>query len=158
MAKQLMIKPEKCLGCRTCELVCSMNHYGVFNPRQGNVSVFSYEEAMVSIPVMCMQCEDACCLNVCPVGAISRDPNGTVLMNHDKCIGCKMCMNACPLGNITFNRLAKEVHKCDLCDGDPYCAKYCPTGAITFEDPDETLDRKMAVADSFKEVFGEEGA
>ena len=104
MGKQLMIKPEKCIGCRTCELVCSFGHDQAFNPRNANVTVMAYEEAAINIPVMCLQCEDPCCLEVCPVGAISRNEIGAVVMDHAKCIGCKMCMNACPLGNISFNK------------------------------------------------------
>lgn len=68
MGKQLMIKPEKCIGCRTCELVCSFGHDQAFNPRNANVTVMAYEEAAINIPVMCLQCEDPCCLEVCPVG------------------------------------------------------------------------------------------
>lgn len=156
MSKQLAINPEKCLGCRTCELYCSMGHNGEFNPRVANVSVMSYEQAAISIPVMCMQCDKACCLEVCPVGAISRNEDGTVIMNSDKCIGCKMCMNACPLGNIGYDAAKGQMHKCDLCGGDPMCAKHCPTGAITFVDPTESPSRKAAVAEQFKDVFGEE--
>ena len=100
--KQLLIKPEKCIGCRTCELVCSFGHYGHFNPKLANVKVFEYEQTAVAILIMCLQCEDPSCLKVCPVRAISRDENGAVVMNPDKCIGCKMCLNACPLGNISY--------------------------------------------------------
>ena len=156
MGKQLLIKPEKCLGCRTCELVCSFGHNGAFNPRFANVSVMAYEEAAISVPMMCMQCEEPCCMEVCPVGAIFRDEKDAVIINPDKCIGCKMCMNACPLGNIGFNTERRQVHKCDLCGGDPKCAKFCPTGAISYEDPEEGIYRKRAVADHFKDVFGEE--
>ena len=95
-------------------------------------------------------------MEVCPVGAIFRDEKDAVIINPDKCIGCKMCMNACPLGNIGFNTERRQVHKCDLCGGDPKCAKFCPTGAISYEDPEEGIDRKRAIADHFKDVFGEE--
>ena len=152
MGKQLLIKPEKCLGCRTCELVCSFGHNGAFNPRFANVSVMAYEEAAISVPMMCMQCEEPCCMEVCPVGAIFRDEKDAVIINPDKCIGCKMCMNACPLGNIGFNTERRQVHKCDLCGGDPKCAKFCPTGAISYEDPEEGIDRKRAIADQARTI------
>ena len=154
--KQLQIKPEKCIGCRTCELACSFGHYGQFNPKMANVTVMEYEKAAVAIPVMCLQCEDACCEKVCPVHAISTDANGARVMNYDKCIGCKTCLNACPLGNISFHPAVRKVFKCDLCGGDPKCAKFCPGGAITFVDPDELTDRKKLVAEKYKDVFGEE--
>ena len=95
-------------------------------------------------------------MEVCPVGAIFRDEKDAVIINPDKCIGCKMCMNASPLGKIGFNTERRQVHKCDLCGGDPKCAKFCPTGAISYEDPEEGIDRKRAIADHFKDVFGEE--
>lgn len=157
MGKQLIIKPEKCVSCRTCEIMCSFQHTQQFNPRLSAVTVMDYEAAAVSIPVMCLQCEDACCEKVCPVHAISRNADGTVLIDQDKCITCKMCVSACPLGNISFSPITRQVFKCDLCGGDPMCAKFCPTGAITFVDPAESADRKKAVAESFKDVFGEGG-
>ncbi len=156
--KQLMIKPEKCIGCRTCELVCSFGHYQQFNPKMANVTVMEYDTAAIAIPVMCLQCEEACCLKVCPVKAISRDENGAAVINYERCIGCKMCMNACPLGNITYNPVLRKVFKCDLCEGDPKCARYCPGEAIVYVDPDAMTDRKRAVAAKFKDVFGEEEA
>ena len=156
MSKLLVVNPEKCVSCRTCELMCSFGHVNTFNPRLSAVTVMDYEAALTSVPVMCMQCDEACCLKVCPVGAISRDETGIVSTNPDKCIVCKMCVSACPLGNISYSPSAKKVYKCDLCEGDPKCAKYCPSGAILFVDPSEIPDRKKAVADKFKDVFGEE--
>jgi len=103
-----------------------------------------------------MQCDEACCLKVCPVGAITRDDKGAVIMNRDKCIVCKMCVSACPLGNISYSPAAGRVFKCDLCGGDPKCVKSCTSGAIQFVDPTERPDRKKAVAERFKDVFGEE--
>ena len=154
--KELQVKPEKCLGCRTCELVCSFGHNGAFNPRFANLKIMAFEKAAICVPVTCMQCEDPCCMKVCPVGAISRDENNAVVMNSSKCIGCKLCMNACPLGNIGVNTEKKQMHKCDLCGGDPKCVKFCPSGALVFEDPADSQDRRKAVAAAFKDVFGEE--
>lgn len=156
MSKQLIIKPEKCIGCRTCELMCSFGHYRQFNPKMSNVTVMEYEKASVAIPVMCLQCEEPSCLKVCPVHAITRDDKGAVVMNYDKCIGCKMCMNACPLGNISYHPTLRKVFKCDLCGGEPKCARYCPSGAILYVESDELPDRKKLVGEKYKEVFGEE--
>jgi len=156
MSKILMISPEKCLGCRSCELMCSFNKDGEFNPRHAAVSVLSYEEAGISVPVMCMQCENPSCMKVCPVGAISRDKNGAVVSDPNKCIVCKMCISACPLGNITFNKKEKKIIKCDLCGGDPNCAKICPVGAIEYKEATAAnMTKKKVIADKFKELFGE---
>ena len=156
MARQLVIKPEKCVSCRTCELVCSFGHNQRFNPRESSVSVMDYEDAAVSIPVMCLQCEDPACLKVCPVHAISRNESGVVVVNYQRCIGCKLCVNACPMGNMHFSLVSRRVFKCDLCGGDPLCAKYCPGKAIVFVDERDDSDRKQAVAEQFKNVFGGE--
>ena len=74
--KQLVVKPEKCIGCRTCELVCSFGHYQKFSPRLSNITVLEYEAATLAVPVVCQQCEDASCMKVCPVHAISRNEDG----------------------------------------------------------------------------------
>ena len=156
MGKLLVVHPDKCAGCRTCELMCSFEHTKTFNPRLSAVTVIDYEAALTSVPVMCMQCDEACCLKVCPVGAITRDDKGAVVTNRDKCIVCKMCVSACPLGNISYTPAGKKVFKCDLCGNDPKCVKYCPSGAIQYADPSDSPDRKKAVAEKFKNVFGEE--
>ena len=156
MSKLLVVNPDKCAGCRTCELMCSFEQTGAFNPRRSAVTVIDYEAALTSVPVMCMQCDEGSCIKVCPVKAISRDEKGVVTTNTDKCIVCKMCVSACPLGNISYSPSAGKVFKCDLCGGDPKCVKFCASGAIRFVDPTESPDRKKAVAGQFKEVFGEE--
>lgn len=136
--------------------MCSFGHNDVFNPRLSAVTVMAYDEAAVSIPVMCLQCEEPSCMKVCPVGAISRNAEGAIVMDESKCIVCKMCMSACPLGNISFSPVKRRVFKCDLCGGEPKCAQYCPSGAIVFVDANESPERKKAVAESFKQLFGEE--
>ena len=156
MSKLLMVNPEKCASCRTCELMCSFEHTKTFNPSLSAVTVIEYESALISVPIMCMQCDEACCLKVCPVEAISRDECGVVAVNPDKCIVCKMCVSACPLGSISYHPGSKKVFKCDLCGGDPKCVKFCSPGAIQFVDASESPDRKKAVAGRFKDVFGEE--
>ena len=153
-----MISPEKCTGCRTCELICTFHRSEEFNPKLSAVSVMAFEEASVAVPIMCMQCEDPSCMKVCPVNAIDRAEDGTVLINDEKCIGCKMCISACPLGNITYNPRAKTLIKCDLCGGEPQCAEFCPSGAIQYKEATPTnLEKKRKMGTMFKEVFGEVG-
>lgn len=136
--------------------MCSFGHNKQFNPCLSAVSVIAYDEAAVAVPVMCLQCEEASCMKVCPVGAITQSENGAVVMDSEKCIVCKMCLHACPLGNISFSPISKKVFKCDLCEGDPKCAQFCPSGAIKYVEPEDDLDRKRAVAKNFKDVYGEE--
>jgi Fe-S-cluster-containing hydrogenase component 2 len=154
--KILMISPDKCLGCRSCELACSFGKTNEFNPRHAAVSVITYEEAAISVPIMCMQCDDAACMKVCPVGAISRNEKGVVIRDESKCIVCKMCISACPLGNMSYNSVQKKVVKCDLCGGSPRCAEICPAGAIQFQEGTASnLGKKKIIADKFKELFKE---
>lgn len=151
-----MVYPEKCINCRSCELACSFNKIGEFNPRESAVSVLLYEEAAIAVPVMCMQCEDAACMKVCPVGAMKRDENGAVVPDPQKCIACKMCVSACPLGNISFSSARKKIIKCNLCGGDPQCAKVCPSGAIEYiEGNTANISKKKIVASKFKDLFTE---
>lgn len=151
-----MISPEKCIGCRTCELVCSFNKENEFNPKNSAVSVLMYDEAAISVPMMCMHCEEAACQKVCTVSAISKDEEGNVIIDKDKCIGCKMCVSACPFGNISVHPKTRKMIKCDLCGGEAKCAQWCPTGAIEFnEGTTINLSKKKDIAEKFKEVFGE---
>jgi carbon-monoxide dehydrogenase iron sulfur subunit len=103
------------------------------------------------IPVTCQQCESAPCMAICPVKAISRDQNlNRVLVNYDKCIGCRMCVTACPFGAMSFNGLTQKVMKCDFCDGDPQCVRFCETKAIRYAEPiEQSLDKQVAIADKF---------
>lgn len=157
LSKILMISPEKCIGCRSCELACSFSKYNEFNPKHSAVTVITYEEAAVSVPVMCMQCDDAFCVKVCPVGASRKTENGAVVIDENKCIGCKMCLSVCPLGNISYNSAEKKIIKCNLCNGDPKCAEFCPAGAIQYKEGTEAnLSKKKVTADKFKELFGGE--
>lgn len=156
MGKILIVSPEKCISCRSCELICSFCKVGEFNPGESAVNVLSYKEAAISVPVMCMQCEDAACMKVCPVKAISRDENGAVVSNPKKCIVCKMCVSACPMGNIAVSSVQKKIVKCDLCGGGPGCAKVCPSGAIQYVDAIEAnIIKKKNVAEKFKDLFAE---
>jgi anaerobic carbon-monoxide dehydrogenase iron sulfur subunit len=156
LSRILMISPEKCSGCRTCEIICSFNKTNEFNPQNAAVSVASFDEAAISIPVMCMQCENPSCMLVCPVGAVIRVETNAVIIDDKKCIGCKMCISACPLGNISFNSKEKKLVKCDLCGGQPKCAEFCPSGAIQYKDATPAnLNKKRKITQRFKDLFAE---
>ena len=119
------------------------------------------------MPVPCMQCENAPCVNVCPVGATFHTPEGTVLIDQQRCIGCRLCIAACPYNRRFFNwgdpvqpswvkaapydvrtqapAFRGTVMKCDFCTdrleagGLPSCALNCPRGAMYFGDLEEDL-------------------
>ncbi|MCL1847909.1 MAG: 4Fe-4S dicluster domain-containing protein [Coriobacteriia bacterium] len=158
MAKQIVLKPEKCVNCQTCVMVCSFKHFGEFSTTLAAVSVFDYEEDVVTVPVMCLQCDEAYCVNICPTGAMHHNGEGVSEVDYDKCIGCKLCMQVCPFGNISFSPKQRKIFKCDQCGGEPECVKHCAAGALLFEDPENDSARKKAVADSLKNMVVEEVA
>ena len=136
MEKLLLVDPEKCIGCRTCEMVCSVKHKGYTDPTKARVQVLKYNrmgDYYYNIPMVCQQCETPMCMEVCPTTAINKNPEtGAYLVDTNKCVGCRLCTVACPLGAIYVDPEDKTAFKCDLCDGDPLCAKFCLQEAITF--------------------------
>lgn len=158
MAKILMIHPDKCTGCRNCELACSFKHEAAFRPGATNVHVFTWEREGFSVPMMCQQCDDAACVRVCPTGAMRHSSATPNLVEYDEatCIGCKMCVVACPFGNASYDSKSKRIAKCDTCAGAPECVVFCPNGALEFaEDGEQIRARKKAYASKFKDVFQE---
>jgi carbon-monoxide dehydrogenase iron sulfur subunit len=132
MEKVLTIDQEKCTSCRLCELACSARQYGQFRPTASHVQVAIFPEDAVYFPVVCMQCEDAPCMQVCPSGALVRNSqSGAVDVVDERCVGCRICSLACPFGVISY--VGGKARKCDLCKGEPECVAFCPTGALRFE-------------------------
>jgi anaerobic carbon-monoxide dehydrogenase iron sulfur subunit len=133
MAKVLYIDHDKCTGCRLCELVCAVSHDGVSNPTRSRIRVMKWEAEGLYVPMTCQQCQDAPCLNVCPVKAISQEAEtGRVLVDYNVCSGCRSCVSVCPFGAMSFNTTDRRVLKCDLCSGDPQCVRFCDVKAVDF--------------------------
>jgi len=143
MQRSLYIAPEKCTGCLQCELACSFENEGMFNPSKSRIKVFTFHDEGRFVPYTCTQCAEAWCLKACPVEAIVVNTNtGAKEVLSQVCVGCKVCTIACPFGTVNYNQSTGKVVKCDLCGGDPQCVAACPTGAITYLDADATgLDR-----------------
>jgi Fe-S-cluster-containing dehydrogenase component/Ni/Fe-hydrogenase subunit HybB-like protein len=119
------------------------------------------------VPTPCQQCQNAPCVNVCPVGATFSTPEGVVLIDQQRCIGCRLCMEACPYDRRFFNwgeppvppestfmeydpmhqspAIKGTVMKCDFCPDMarsgrlPYCAQGCPNNAIYYGDLEEDV-------------------
>ena len=134
MLKSLIIDAGKCTSCLQCEMACSFEHTGAFNPARSKIKIFEIEHGRRSIPYTCTQCDEAWCAKACPVDALRRNrETGAVEVLNDRCVGCKVCTIACPYGTINFDEYTNKVVKCDLCGGDPACAKACPTDAIIYD-------------------------
>lgn len=157
MGKSLYVQPEKCTGCRTCELTCSFLHVGEFNPLRSRISVVSFEKEGFFYPAVCQQCNPAPCMMVCPVGAIvHNESTGAREVNHEVCIRCKMCMIACPFGATFYDDRANQIIKCDLCGGEPACVKMCKGEALSFTVLSPAVNsKKRAAAAKIKEVLEE---
>jgi len=142
----IVVDPEKCVACRTCELACAVEHskskeltkaiYERPVPRP-KVKVESVED--MAMPLQCRHCEDAPCVKICPTKATERpDADGPVLIRKELCIGCKWCVLVCPFGVIYMDSDGKVVTKCDMCverlkkGQKPACVQSCPTGALQF--------------------------
>jgi len=142
--KVIMIDVEKCMACKSCEIACAVVHSksGVLEesiterPKpQRRVTVEAVGE--FAVPLQCRHCEDAPCIAVCPTAAIHRQQaNGPVLIEQDRCIGCKFCLVVCPFGVIEVSSDGKAMIKCDLCiertktGQEPACVEACPTKAL----------------------------
>ena len=100
----MVIDLRKCDGCGDCTTACQTEHELPKNFEW--IKVFEVKDergGSYFMPRPCFQCENAPCLRVCPVAATFRDDEGVVLVDQERCIGCRMCMAACPYGARYFN-------------------------------------------------------
>ena len=124
----IVVNLDRCTGCFGCEVACKMENGVALGERWSKVltvgPVGEYPDmTRYALPTMCQQCENAPCVSVCPTGASYRDEDGVVLVDKEKCIGCKYCMMACPYGVRSWNTAEKCVEKCTLCSRQASCLR-----------------------------------
>lgn len=102
----MVIDTHRCIGCYSCAISCRQEH---FLPRNiyWNRVLISEEGKFPAVhktilPVQCNHCKEAACVKVCPTGASTRRSDGIVLVDYDKCVGCRYCVVACPYQQRTF--------------------------------------------------------
>ena len=155
MKKMLIVNADLCIGCRMCEAVCSLVHYGAVGISHARLRVLRYDNEAFFNPVVCMQCEAPYCTSVCPSKAISKNPEtGVVKVSKKKCTGCKMCLTACPFGAMGF---ADNVAiKCDHCGDQPSCVEFCQAKALTYGVANDISDAKrISLSDTLLGVYKE---
>lgn len=179
----MVINLKRCIGCQTCTIACKMQNnvpMGMLWNRVINEGTDNYFSAQghypnltkTFLPIACQHCENPACLQVCPTGATHKDENGAVLINYDRCIGCRMCMAACPYNARVFNwnepvrvpnynygdkdvpvRSKGVAEKCTFCHEraargeEPKCVICCLTEARTFgdlDDPESEVSKLVA--------------
>ncbi len=150
-----------CTGCLRCMTTCSTYHFGATSLTKSRIQIMRHEghaltrmdevDDLIFQPMTCQQCDKPRCQELCPARAIDRDPKTRAMMvNYNRCIGCRTCVAVCPFGAMRYDTVRKKVFKCDLCDGDPQCVKFCPQEALQFVPKDvsntlkiDALSRKL---------------
>lgn len=164
----MVIDLKYCIGCNSCVIACKAGRgtpQGTFWNKVLEQEVGTFPEARrIFWPMRCMHCEEPACLEVCPTGATSQRDDSIVMVDAEKCVGCKACILACPYEARTlwnekagyfgecltpYEEVAYSGHrlgsiqKCDFCTDrlaqglKPYCVESCLTGALIFGDLDD---------------------
>ena len=147
---------SRCTGCKTCELACK--DYHDLSPQVAFRKIYEYSGGGFTqnadgtftnnvwvnyISMNCNHCENPACVKVCPTGAMHRDDQGFISVDHDRCVGCKYCEMACPYNVPSFDVDLGQMRKCDGCsprvaNGEsPICIDACPLYALDFGPADE---------------------
>ena len=175
-----LVDTTKCIGCGGCMVACQKENNvpdGQFRTwveryvyyKDGSVQVDMVREAPYAftqlppidpakvassffVPKLCNHCTNTPCIQVCPVGASYLSPEGVVLIDAARCIGCAYCVQACPFGTRFINKVAQIADKCTWCyhrvtKGErPACVEACPTGTRLFgdvNDPDSAISKAI---------------
>ena len=174
----MLIDIDKCIGCGNCVRACKeendvpnepgyfrtwveryqvdptdMEHPIVDSPNgayDGFPAVDPPREGMkvFFVPKLCNHCVDSPCVQVCPVGATFESPDGVVLVDKERCLGCRYCVQACPYGCRFIDPRTHTADKCTLCYHritkglTTACCEACPTAArvlVDLKNPDDPV-------------------
>lgn len=159
----MVVDLSRCRNARRCIESCE-HHHQITHDRPF-IKVLRMQDNPNSspywMPKKCFQCDNPPCVKVCPVGATFKRSDGIVLIDNQRCIGCRFCMSACPYSARVFNwgepkkpenydkpyspetsvpSRKGTVEKCDFCPDMlrqnklPHCISACPNGALFFGD------------------------
>jgi len=101
----MVVDLSRCVRCYACIVACRIEHFlpmGMSWPRLVAMETDGEHPTVSTYSVRCNHCKDAPCLEVCPTGATYQRPDGIIVVDQDKCVGCRYCIIACPYQNRTF--------------------------------------------------------
>lgn len=168
MRMGMTIDLDKCIGCQTCAVVCKSHNAQPPNTWWNRVETIGadYHQTAVGaadgaasnagriapgtlrmdfLPLSCQHCENPACEKVCPTGATYTTDDGTVLVDYERCIGCRYCFAACPYGVRQFNwKDPREVKKTATDDdyGYPFDFREGPENRLVY-----TQNRPLGVTE-----------
>ena len=141
----LVIDHEACWGCMTCEVACGQEHdfrnkfLHVTEERPAPGGALGDYRYRVNV---CRHCDDPACVAACPEEAITRRDDGIVILDPNRCSGCRNCLEACAYDGIWFDEGNQKAVKCNMCHHRvdqgllPACAdNFCLAHCIYFGDP-----------------------
>lgn len=155
--KAILTDVSKCTGCEKCVAACTeVNHLPDKVPFRWTEEDGLSAERFTAVErregsfvrKQCRHCLEPACASACPVGALHKTPEGPVVYDKEKCLGCRYCMMACPFGipRYEWSAAAPYVRKCTMCyesrlaqGRQPACTEACPTKATVFGDRDALL-------------------
>lgn len=153
----MVVDVAKCIGCQACTVACIMENRVPEDAFRTFVSTYEVAEGghvgTYMLPRLCNHCDQPPCVPVCPVGATFKAPDGQVLVDGDRCVGCGYCVQACPYDARFINKETHTADKCTFCSHRlaagllPACVETCVGGARIFgdlADPSSTVSKLLA--------------
>jgi Fe-S-cluster-containing dehydrogenase component/formate-dependent nitrite reductase membrane component NrfD len=142
-----IIDNRKCIGCHACTVACKSEHdvpIGVNRTWVKYIEKGTFPQTSRLFSVLrCNHCDNAPCVEICPVTALYRRADGIVDFDNRRCIGCRACMQACPYDALYIDPETRTAAKCNYCAHrvdrglEPACVNVCPTHAIISGDLDD---------------------